>query len=297
MYLGSVRFFKHVILGAIILMITIPTAVAINFGLQLQANQAEQGRSEAVSEEKEFLSLPVYGSELEYQNLFPDMMVDPAEVQTEDKKVIYLTFDDGPSERTLELLDLLDQEKIKATFFVTGKTDLVSKEILKAIAERGHAIGIHSYSHRYDEIYQSTASFLQDFHAQYQLIYEVTGVKPEIFRFPGGSINAYNAGNYQEIIAEMTRRGFVYFDWNASSGDAELNATTQKIIRESLSKIGQNERIILLAHDSTGKETTVKALPAIIRGYKEAGYRFQPLSKAVKPIFFSYGKPGMGNDE
>ena len=133
---------------------------------------------------------------------------------------VYLTFDDGPSARTDEILEILDKYGVKATFFVVGANEEGDLERMQKIVAAGHTLAIHSYSHDYKKIYASVEAYLEDFNQMFCQIYEATGVKPQIFRFPGGSVNSYNVGIHQQLIAEMTRRGFVYFDWNVANGDA-----------------------------------------------------------------------------
>lgn len=128
-------------------------------------------------------------------------------------KTMYLTFDDGPSEEnTAAVLDILQERGIQATFFVVGENVRSHPEIARRIVEEGHTIGIHCNEHDYDTVYESVEAYLADFQEAYDAVYEVTGVEVELFRFPGGSINAYNEDIYEEIIQEMTDRGFIYFD-------------------------------------------------------------------------------------
>ncbi len=120
-------------------------------------------------------------------------------------KTMYLTFDDGPYvENTARVLDVLKARGIKATFFLVGENVEKNPEMAKRIAEEGHTIGIHCYSHDYKTIYQSVDSYVQDFEKAYQVIKETTGVEAKFFRFPGGSVNAYNKKVCKEIAAEMT---------------------------------------------------------------------------------------------
>ena len=227
--------------------------------------------------------------DIPYQSMFPELMLEPLKGYTQEDKV-YLTFDDGPSERTAEILDFLAKKEIKATFFVVGsnlKTER-GKEILRRIADEGHTIGIHTESHQYRTIYASVEAYLKDFETAYNRVHEITGVKAEIFRFPGGSVNSYNGAVYQEIIAEMTRRGFSYYDWNVSSADATGNVTAAAIEKNCLSGVRAHKRSIVLMHDSTPKKTTVQALPAIVDTLLEEGYAFAPLSRDVLPVAFGY---------
>lgn len=291
MYFGSVRFFKHLIVLLVILLIFGLTVSTIcltvingNYKDQISEMQSEVVLAQSNPVEEK----PQNGLTIEYQEGYPDMYAKLAEKTKTVPKTVYLTFDDGPSARTAEILDILKQENIKATFFIIGREGVREKDLMKRIVEEGHTIGIHTYSHVYSSIYQSVESFLDDFHQTYDLIYEVTGVKPEIFRFPGGSINKYSAQYYEEIIAEMTRRGFTYYDWNSSSGDAIAHATQGSVYNSTVQSSAGKDRIILLMHDSIGKSCTVSALPKIIEYYKAEGFQFERITNDVTPVAFNY---------
>ena len=226
-----------------------------------------------------------------YTQIYPEMYVQPWEGERIDGgKVCCLTFDDGPSPNTDRVLEVLGRYGIKATFFVVGKTGQQDQERMRSIVAAGHTIAMHSWSHDYKSVYASVDAFLEEFHRLYQWIYEVTGVYPQVFRFPGGSINGYDRGVYQEIIAEMTRRGFVYFDWNASAQDATVYPRPAwDISADCLKGIGR-ELVVVLAHDSAARSTTVDALPAIIEGYQNAGYTLAALHPGVEPVHMGYPK-------
>lgn len=160
---------------------------------------------------------------------------------------------------------------------------------MRDIVSRGHSIGLRSYSDSYQEIYQSVDAYLKDFEQIYNLVYETTGVKAEIFRFPAGSVNAYNSGIYQELIAEMLRRNFIFFDWNVSGEDTQVGDLTADSVASSvLSGMDGKERGIVLLRDSADKMAVVDALPGIIAELQNRGYNFQPLTAAVLPVVFSY---------
>ena len=246
------------------------------------------------SPEQESTAQENFGPEVPaYQALYPELYArDHGWNTVNKKKVCYLTFDDGPSARTPEILDILDRYGVKATFFVVGKDTEQSRQWMKQILDGGHAIGVHSYTHTYRKIYASVEAYLDDFAKEYHIIEEATGVAPQIFRFPGGSINAYNGHIYQEIVAEMTRRGFVYFDWNRSNGDAVRKPPAAAVLAQNaLDKLGASSRVIVLMHDSKGHATTVAALPAIIEGYRDAGYTLEALTPEVRPIVYAYPNP------
>ncbi len=199
------------------------------------------------------------------------------------KKVVHLTFDDGPSSLTPKVLDLLDQYNAKATFFVVCKNNEEYAEYLSDIVARGHTLALHSYSHNYNTIYASKDAFLEDYEKVYDWVVENTGYTPSLFRFPGGSNNgsSYVMNN---IIDEMHRRGFEYFDWNVSSGDGSNLTTTDNIIDNICSNVANVENPVVLMHDGAGKNATVRALPSVLQYLSDKGYEFSPLDKSVEPV-------------
>ena len=313
-YLGSVRFFKHLILTVLALAILIPTTLSIILGISLTRTKAKLAELQENADKAQIsdfsakeqsgrsghivrlgVSAEASGKEEKpelpaYQALYPDLYAQPAEHNSVDlEKVVYLSFDDGPSERTPELLEVLEHYNVKATFFVVGRDSEKGRQWLRDIVDAGHAIGVHSYTHDYETIYSSVEAFLDDFAQEYSLILDATGVSPQIFRFPGGSINVYNRHIYQEIISEMTRRGFVYFDWNRQTGDAvQSNVSANRLVKNALDQASSMRRIFLLAHDNACLTNVVEALPCIIEGYQEAGFTFGLLTPEVKPVIYGY---------
>ena len=222
---------------------------------------------------------------------FLNMVVDWREdsVYNPKEKTAYLTFDDGPSQRTSEILDILDQYGIKATFFVVGTRDKESQSLYKEIVDRGHTLGMHSQSHNYDKIYASTEDFLADFNEIFTTIKDKTNSTPVLFRFPGGSNNPRMVKNNTEedIKKEMAVRGFVYYDWNVSAEDAVYsNVAPDSIVNNVLEGSRNKHRAVILLHDSGAKESTVAALPQIIEGLKKQGFVFDKLESDLVPIQF-----------
>ena len=236
---------------------------------------------------------PTIKPKKDYTQLYPDMYVKRPEKQISPNKTIFLTFDDGPSARTGEVLDILKQKNVKATFFVVGNTSTACKDYMKRIVEEGHTIAPHTFTHNFKSIYSSVEAYLNDFNKIYTLIYETTGVKPTIFRFAGGSKNSFNKNNYREIIAEMTRRGFDYYDWNLSVGDAAKKSLTpaEKCLSNVLNYSAKYNNAVVLMHDAQPKTTTVQALPALIDGLRNQGFSFQKLSNEIYPVPHSLIKP------
>lgn len=216
-----------------------------------------------------------------YPNLYADK--DNLPVQS-GQKYVYLTFDDGPSSLTPKVLDLLDEYDAHATFFVVQKNNEKYAEYLSEIVERGHTLALHSYSHDYNQIYRSVDAFLEDYEKVYDWVYEETdGYSPSLFRFPGGSTNgsSYVVNN---IIQEMERRGFIYYDWNVSSGDGSNLTTTQNIIDNVCTTVGNVDTPVVLMHDGPGKDATLAALPTVLKNLSEAGYEFRSLDKTLEPV-------------
>lgn len=196
------------------------------------------------------------------------------------EKIMYLTFDDGPSANTEDILDILDKYGVQATFFVTGNGQNYN-DLIKRAYDAGHTIGLHTYSHSYSMIYESDEAFFDDLQQIQDMVEEITGEKSYITRFPGGSSNTvsaeYNEGIMTRLTEEIQKRGFDYFDWNVGSGDAAAQTVDAATIIEN-SKIYEGDHLVLLMHDSLYKTTLKDALPSIIEYYQAEGYSFKGLS-------------------
>ena len=204
----------------------------------------------------------------------------------EPSKVVYMTFDDGPSENTDKILKILKKYDAKATFFVTGNNQKYNKSIKKA-ADQGNTIALHTYTHDYANVYSSTTAYFEDLQKVSDMVKQITGKAPKYIRFPGGSSNTisaqYSHGIMTTLDSLVHEKGYEYFDWNCSSGDAASNTVpAQDIVRNATSC--DYEQIMILFHDSIPKTTTVEALPEIIKSYKDRGYVFKGISDDT-PIF------------
>lgn len=178
---------------------------------------------------------------------------------------VYLTFDDGPSIYTNEILDILDSYHVKATFFVVGKEGSSAEEVLRRIVEEGHTLGMHSYSHKYRELYESMDSFTEDFAQIRDYIYQATGVESVCYRFPGGSSNTVSEIDMHDFIDYLDSQGVEYYDWNVSSGDGGgMKLSTDTLLENCTKDIDTRDTSIVLLHDSAEKPTTVEALPDLI---------------------------------
>ena len=192
-----------------------------------------------------------------------------AEELTEEPKEnvhkVYLTFDDGPSIYTNDILDILKEYDVKATFFVLGKETEEAKQAMRRIVEEGHSLGMHSYNHQYDQIYASREAFAEDFHKIQDYLYQVTGVESHLYRFPGGSSNTVTNVDVHEFIEYLQEVDTAYYDWNVSSGDAAKELlSAEVIVRNATAGIEKFPTAVILFHDAASRRTTVDALPTII---------------------------------
>lgn len=205
-----------------------------------------------------------------------------------ESKTVYLTFDDGPSPNTLKIIDVLNSYSIKATFFVKNNPEYNS--YMKNIVNSGNAIALHTYSHDYKTIYTSDEAFYTDLQNISDLVFFETGVRSNIMRFPGGSSNTvskkYNieSGIMTRLTQGVTEKGYLYFDWNCSSGDASSNSLPKEDIVSNCKKVPSAKNVIVLMHDTGAKQTTVEALPEIIEFYKSCGYSFDIITQSTVPV-------------
>lgn len=199
--------------------------------------------------------------------------VSPAISLAEEEKEVYLTFDDGPSTVvTGRVLDVLKQENVKATFFVVGDRVKNREGTLRRIVAEGHTVGVHSNTHVYSEIYASDEALLKDIAACENIVARVTGVKPNVYRFPGGGCGQDTARR-SALIRKM---GYTIVRWNAVCGDEEIpHATAGMLLAETKKTSSGKRKVILLLHDSAPHAATAEALPAIIGLFREQGYVFR----------------------
>ena len=200
-----------------------------------------------------------------------------------DEKVVYLTFDDGPSENTKKIIDILAKYDAKATFFVTGRNQDYNY-LIKDAYNAGHTIALHTYSHEYSTVYASVDAYFDDLNKVGQMVKKEIGFVPHYIRFPGGSSNTVSRRYCQGIMSTLTKevveKGYQYYDWNGDSTDASGNhVAVDKLIRNGTSCHDNN--VMILCHDTQAKDTTVQALPAIIEHYKNLGYTFKGIDDAT----------------
>lgn len=201
-----------------------------------------------------------------------------------DMQRIYLTFDDGPGKYTNDLLDILNDYGVKATFFVTYQPGH-EEEYLRIVNE-GHTLAIHSYTHSYKKVYKDLNGFSDDVDKMYDYLYELTGIEPTIYRFPGGSSNTIYKGDKNTLFDFLNEKNLVYYDWNCESNDASTKTlTSNQIAKNVIKSIGNKKEAIVLMHDTTAKKTTIDAVPAILDYYMENdNVVFLPITDSTEPI-------------
>lgn len=200
--------------------------------------------------------------------------------EPDDVHKVYLTFDDGPSSKTIQILEILKKYNVKASFFVIGKEDEASKALYKRIVEEGHTLGMHSYTHQYKALYKSLDSFREDFSRIQNYLFEVTGQECLFYRFPGGSSNRVGSKNMDKFIAYLEKQNTTYVDWNVSSGDAMSQAYTPAELKDHvLSDVVKYKTSIVLMHDAETKTATVEALEPMIQALQGMGAQLLPIDE------------------
>lgn len=196
-------------------------------------------------------------------------------------KVMYLTFDDGPSsEVTPQILDVLKEYNIKATFFVLGKNAEKNPEVLKRMAKEGHMIANHSYSHSIDYVYSSPEAFMEEINKTRDIIINTVGERSYagVLRFPGGAFR----NEREEFKEVLLQNDIPYVNWNCLTGDSEtLNPVSSNLYNKAIRTANDSERdsLVLLMHDTNSKQATVDSLPSIIDYFKKQGFRFDVIKR------------------
>lgn len=207
----------------------------------------------------------------------------PFNVSASEKKIIYLTFDDGPAGKvTKDILDILKNESVPATFFIIGNQIKGQEDLIRRINSEGHALGLHSMSHKRNSLYSSNEAFLKEMLQTQEIINSIVGFKPNILRFPFGcNNNCYKMS--QSMVNLLHENNFKIYDWNTDSGDgAHPNASPISFIKNSKSS---KDNVILLMHCAYMSKNSVKALPEIIKYYKENGYTFKLIDENTPEEF------------
>lgn len=198
-------------------------------------------------------------------------------------KVVYLSFDDGPGKHTSEVLNILRDEDVPATFYVLGEHAERMPGMIKRIASEGHAIGNHTYNHKYNELYRDFQTFWQQIKRTEDIINNIAGFRPALVRAPGGTY-----GHFDHTYFDLLKKGgYAVMDWNVDSGDSKRrNVPASDIIAHATDVPAGTSSAVVLMHDGGAHAETVKALPDIIRYYKQQGYRFEVMQASDKPVQF-----------
>lgn len=198
-------------------------------------------------------------------------------VYFEKTKKVYLTFDDGPSARTPEILDILKKYNVKATFFVLGSNVEARPELVKRAYDEGHFIAIHGYTHKYSQVYSSPQAVLDEYNQTLEAVRKAIGVpnyNPHLFRFPGGS----SGGPYDDVkrqaIELLKQNGITHTNWNCLSGDAAGSTTVEAMWNEFNQTAEGDDNLVVLMHDAGDKKVTVEFVPQLIEKYQSEGYEF-----------------------
>lgn len=324
-----VKIIKRVIMGTILAAIIVPTLLCIVLGVRVSQLKRElyalKGEIEASSDvhaapkdnqdikgEGEY-STEFGTGESEYSTENNSKETDSTEDETKESssveettqgvpnietkpdgnngaKKVYLTFDDGPSENTDKILDILKKYDVKATFFVVGRGGAANEQRYKRIVEEGHTLAIHSASHDYRVVYANLDSFIKDVTDIRNYVYSITGYMPTVYRFPGGSSNSYftQSVTLKQCVDWLHGNGIEYFDWNVSSQDAVTPIlSVEQImanIMEGANSVMAHDYSVVLMHDEAHKTTTVEALPVLIEKLKEMGCEILPITDETPAI-------------
>lgn len=194
-----------------------------------------------------------------------------------DGKIIYLTFDDGPSYHTPRLLNILAKYNVKATFFVVGTASI---GYIDDIHAGGHTVALHTNTHNFKSVYSSVDAYYEDLYAIQNKVYNATGVRSNLIRFPGGSSNTVSRNYCKGIMSQLTKSvealGFRYFDWNVDSYDAGGAYTAEQVFKNVTNGVKGNRYSVVLQHDIHG--FSVDAVESIIQWGLANGYTFLPLT-------------------
>lgn len=208
--------------------------------------------------------------------------------KTTDKKIVYLTFDDGPCSTTnVKVLDVLKKYNVKATFFLVGGQIDGNEDVVRRIHKEGHSIGSHSYTHNYKKIYSNDDVFIKEMVDTKEKLKDVLGFYPTLLRFPGGSYKHLS----HSMLEKLHKNQFKVFDWNVDTKDGMYpNLAPSKILANAKKCIKDCDSLIVLMHCNSANGNTAKALPSIIGYYKNEGFDFKPITDDTKEYYYNIRK-------
>lgn len=261
----------------IIICLIFNIAIIINYSINLNKSKEKFKEIKPLINYNKSLSKPT-PKVINIKNVNPSVISD---------KTIYLTFDDGPSYLTEGILDILKEENVPATFFVTTRQIDKYSNLIIRMREENHTIGLHTSSHVYSYVYSSLENYFNDLNIVRTKVFDITGIKSRIIRLPGGSSNTvskkYSPGIVTQITNKLTENDFYYYDWNIDSQDASGTLSKESIYQNVVNKIHSGTNIVLM-HDSSSKATTAEALKDIIKYAKANGYTFAKITKSTPAI-------------
>ena len=283
---------KRIIFNVIVSIVTIITLMLVIYYIvdtSLRVKKSKQYIAQIIEYQEEQEEIERQ-KEAERQAKIPKLTDEGKEnlknIYHSETKRAFLTFDDGPSQNTNDVLNILKDNNIKATFFVLGSQVEVFPETTNRIYNEGHYIANHGYSHKYSEIYQSPEQILNEYNQCNQIVANTINV-PEynshLFRFPGGSVGGKYAQIKSQSISLLEQNDILYVDWNSLTGDSEKVDPTEEYLMENLQKTteGKNSLVILM-HDSQSKRITVDFLPKVIEYLIQQGYEFDNFYSIIK---------------
>ncbi|WP_422659735.1 polysaccharide deacetylase family protein [Paenibacillus sp. EC2-1] len=279
--------YKNLVVITRIVLLFVLAAVLILSAMttSLQSQHAQEDIAEAIPsqvKEKDRMVHTVYSGAESVTTQPVLSSASTVKEKKQSKRTVYLTFDDGPSGLTGEVLDILKKEEIKATFFVLGEQASRRPELIRRIHEEGHIIGNHTFNHDYNKLYEKFQTFWNQIKQTEEIVRLITGERPQLVRAPGGT-----AGKFDETYFRLLQEGgYRVFDWNVDSGDSKRRGVpAEEILEGATTRVNSDESIVLL-HDGAGHEESVKALPDIIAYYKKNGYQFDVLTPEMEPVQF-----------
>lgn len=283
-YSKRIRYLRRLIITTVVAACLIPTCICVILAIRYDRLHTEYEKSmadlewyreqfgserdilateaEPDGEDSNIVETTSEGMDVDYATVDVSGAQNPEDI--EGTRYVYLTFDDGPSTNTDEILDILEQHNVKATFFVCGKPNAKYTDLYKRIVNDGHTLGMHSYSHKYSELYASLDSFKEDTDKLRIFLYETTGVWSSFYRFPGGSSNTVSKVDMHELIDYLESSDVTFFDWNVSAGDDKAGANKDTIYANIVNNVPRFKHCVVLMHDAADKKSTVEALPEII---------------------------------
>lgn len=206
----------------------------------------------------------------------------------QEKKIIYLTFDDGPSSRiTCEILDTLKEKGVNATFFVVGYKIKGHEDVIRRIYDEGNGIGLHSFTHDYKKLYRNNESFINEMEQTENEVYRAAGIRTKIIRFPTGSKNHLN----KDLAEELHKRGYKVFDWNACASDGiNYRIPAESLYNEVIKSSKKWTKVVLLMHCDEMNKNTCRIMPRVIDHFKDNGYEFKIIDDNTPEYHFRINK-------